>query len=131
MQVAWVRPPSPSIARRTALDEVTLDALAAELTVPHPRPLVDLERDDYLDLEVEEPRTVRFTRVDDAATSSFEPVTAPFTRPYALIEVQEAGRIAPGARPHRRWWRPGLVGLALVTVAIGFGLGAGIALVLV
>lgn len=36
-----------------ALAEVTFDALAADLTAPHSRPLVDLERDDYADVHVE------------------------------------------------------------------------------
>ena len=103
------------------LAEVTLDALAADLTVPHARPLVDLERDDYANLEVK-PR-----RSDDVPTSQFEPVTAPFTRPYERLEIETE----PIARAPARWWTPRRFAAALVTTVLGFGLGVGIALLLV
>ena len=92
---------------RGALAEATFDALAADLTIPHARPLVDLERDEYADVEI-----------DRDATSRFEPVT----QPYERTEPAPRQRKRRTSLPH--------VAAALVTLAIGFGVGAGIALVL-
>ena len=85
--------------------EVAFDALAADLTVPHSRPLVDLDRDDYADVEVGEPMTVPFVRAEP------EQKTAPIRR--------------------RRRWGAQHVTAAIVTIALGFGVGAGIASLLV
>jgi|GEM_PF-6556111 len=101
------RSPAPS-----ALDEVTFDALAADLTVPHQRPLVDLDRDDYAILEV------------DSAT-------APFTKPYERVDVATEPIVKARPRPpRRRWWSTQRIVAAVLTLPIGFGLGAGIALLL-
>lgn len=82
------------------LAEVTLDALAADLTVPHARPLVDLERDDYADVEIGEPATVPFLR--------------------------ERMETEPIARKPRGYWSPPRIAAAVWSTALGFGLGAGI-----
>jgi hypothetical protein len=86
--------------------EAAFDALAADLTVPQPRPLVDLERDEYADLEVAEPMTVPFVREEQ------EVETTPIART-------------------RGWWNAQHTIAALVTVVAGFGLGAGVALLIV
>ena len=99
MQVSRQRPP-----RGRAIAEAAFDALAADLTVPHPRPLVDMERDDYADLEVGEPLTMPFVRAE--ATQR----TARRTQRPAL-----AWRLVAG----------------IVTVLVGFGLGVGGALLLI
>ncbi len=99
------RSPAPS-----ALDEATFDALAADLTVPHQRPLVDVDRDDYAILEV------------DSAT-------APFTKPYERIDIATEP-IAKARPPRARWWSTQRIVAAVLTLPIGFGLGAGIALLL-
>lgn len=118
---------------RGHLAEVTFDALAADLTVPQPRPLVDLERDEYVDLEIARSPNVdarnaddaRHARrgdslpdVDDALTTRFEPVTAPF----ATVPPP-----SPPSPHRRRWWGSAHVIAAVASTALGFGLGAGIA----
>jgi hypothetical protein len=107
-----------------ALAEATLDALAADLTVPHARPLVDLDRDDYANLEIAEPRK----RSDDLPTSQFEPVTVPFMRPDDVGDVEPTARTR---KPRPSWSPTARIAAALVTIAIGFGLGAGVSLLLV
>lgn len=92
-----------------ALVEVTLDALAADLTVPHARPLVDLDRDDYADLEVGE-------------------VTVPFLRERLGTDLIVP---RPRVRGRQRYWSPPRVAAAVWAVAIGFCLGAGVALLLI
>ncbi len=99
------------VARRStraggALAEATLDALAADLTVPHARPLVDLERDDYADVEVEQ-LTTRYERFEP------EPPEPPRARARTL-RVRKPGRR----------WASQHVAAALAAIAIGFGLGA-------
>ena len=101
MQVSRQHPP-----RGRAIAEAAFDALAADLTVPHPRPLVDMERDDYADLEVGEPLTVPFVRAEATQRTARRP-----QRP-ALA------------------WRVRLVA-GVVTVLVGFGLGVGGALLLI
>lgn len=96
-----------------ALEEATLDALAADLTVPHSRPLVDLDRDDYADLEVGEPATTRYERVEVAPPP-----------PVAVRSRPSTQRV----RKRQGWWTSPRVAAALATTAIGFGVGAGIAL---
>jgi hypothetical protein len=95
-----------------ALAEATLDALAVDLTVPHARPLVDLERDEYDDVEVEavEPATTQFARIEP-----FEPFDPPPTRRIRA----RTQRIRPN--PTAR------IAAALATIAVGFGLGAVVA----
>jgi hypothetical protein len=93
-----------------AIAEVAFDALAADLTVPHSRPLVDLDRDDYDDVEIES-QTVPYQRIDP-------PPIAPSPAPRER---------APTERVRRKAWSATHVVAALATAALGFGLGAGVA----
>jgi hypothetical protein len=92
-------------ARSPTLAEATLDALAADLTVPHARPLVDLERDEY-----------------DYSTVEVGDSTTAFTRPFERIEEE--------TKPRTRFWNAARVSVAIATLALGFGLGAGVSLLI-
>lgn len=112
MQVA----PSRRTRAGGALAEATLDALAADLTVPHARPLVDLERDEYADVEVDdEPATTQFSRPEIEVDIDVQPVVIAPRRSRARTQ-----RVRP-RRAAARWMA------ALATVILGFGLGATVA----
>ncbi|MFN0251098.1 MAG: hypothetical protein ACKV2T_29755 [Kofleriaceae bacterium] len=96
-----------------AIAEAAFDALAADLTVPHSRPLIDLDRDEYDDVEIES-QTVPFQRVADPIAEE-------------VIVRQRSRERAPTERVRRRAWTAIHVVAALATAAIGFGVGAGVA----
>jgi hypothetical protein len=114
MQAARHR--SSSARSGGALAEATLDALAADLTVPHARPLVDLERDEYADVEVEpdDPATTEFTRIDITVDDDPPPTRRSRARTQRIRPDTSARIVA-----------------ALATVALGFGLGAVVASLIV
>lgn len=128
----------------SSLIESPISVLAQDLTLPQPYTALE----DYESFEVVDGKTYRFQRVVDHVTKRYprvDPDTAPFTRPYELIEVRPAElaadtnlvahtaavqRIEPEVTelvkaPRQAQTQANrLLAIALLVAAFGFGLGA-------